>query len=95
MFHLAQRDPERWEQERETALLESLREAREGVNTLEREAGTSKELLEHSQRQASVIIIYEDELPAHKTWKKRPTACRRNWWLLSSVWYILYTTWIL
>ena len=66
-FHLARHDLEHWEQERETILLESLREARERVNAVEREAGTSKELLEHSQRQASVIIIHEDELPAHKT----------------------------
>ena len=47
-FHLARHDPEHWEQERETTLLESLREARERVNTVDREA--NKELLKHSRQ---------------------------------------------
>jgi hypothetical protein len=65
-FHLAQRDPECWEQEKNTTLSESLCEAGERVTIAERKLEADEKLLEHSQQQASLIIITEDELPAHE-----------------------------
>jgi len=77
-FHIARYDPECWEQEKETTLLENLREARERANAAEREAETNKETLKYSQQQASIVIVCEDKLPAHGT-EKRLTICRRDW----------------
>jgi len=59
-FHLARRDPERWEEEREVGLSEGLREARERANIAEREAETDRTLLKHSQQQVSLVIVRED-----------------------------------
>jgi len=66
-FHLARRDPEGWEHERNISLSESLHEVRERVGIVEREAETNKRLLRHSQQQVKLVIAREDELLTHKT----------------------------
>jgi len=77
IFHLARHDPERWEQEKETTLLNSLHDAWEKASAAEREAETNKKLWKNSQQQASIFIVYEDVLRAHGT-KNRLTTCRRD-----------------
>lgn len=78
-FHLARHDPERWEQEKNDSLSESLHEARERARIAEREVEITKKLLRDSQREASLIIVCGDELPAHQTY--RLTTCARKWQL--------------
>jgi len=77
-FHLARSDPERWEEEKETTRLESLHEARERASAAEKEAETNKRLLEHSQQQASVVIVHEDEPWVHRV-ENKPISRRRDW----------------
>ena len=76
-FHFARHNPERWEQEKETALLNNLHDAWERASTAEREAEMSKKSLKHSQQQASVFIICEDALQAYGI-KKRLRDWRRG-----------------
>ena len=73
-FYLARCDPERWEQEKEASLLESLREARERTSAAEKEAKTNKKLLKQSQQQASIIIVREDELRASVQFRRPPVS---------------------
>jgi len=80
-FHLARRDPEHWEQERETSLSETLREARERAAIAEREAEANKRLLNHNQQQASLVIVYRGGLYAHEA--ERLTICGGSWRLLN------------
>jgi len=60
-FHLSRYDPERWEQERNATLSESLRKAEERASIAEGGAGMNKELLEQSQHQVGLIIVCEGE----------------------------------
>ena len=55
-FHLARRDPELWEQVKESNFLESLHEAQERASAAERRAQTSERLLEDARKQASIYI---------------------------------------
>ena len=64
-FYLAQRDPERWEHERNITLSENLDEAWERAGTEEREAMVNKKLVMNCQRWVSLVITCEDELPLH------------------------------
>jgi len=76
-FHLARRDPERWEWERSVTLSENLREAQERASIAEREVERTKGLLEQSQRQVSPVMVCEGELCAHEI--ESFTPCRRIW----------------
>ena len=60
-FHLPRYDPERWEQERDASLTESLREARERATVAEREAETSEKLLKQSQQEVGLMFVRERE----------------------------------
>ena len=76
-FHFCRYDPERWEQERNATLSESLRKAEERASIAEGEAGRNKELLEQSQQQVGLVVVCEDELHTHRA--GRLTRCERNW----------------
>jgi hypothetical protein len=55
-FHLARRNPELWEQERNASLSETLGEARERISVVEKEVETNKKLLRRSQHQVRLIF---------------------------------------
>jgi len=56
-FHLARRNPERWEHERGVSLSESLHEAWERTGVAEREVETNKKMLRHNQQQVGIFVV--------------------------------------